>query len=166
MSGLILPGQGPNASSMCGVVHRPDRFVDALVSSGDLNRVGEGIRTVVNRSMQTHPMRGGSKGIDPEWKRRMMFCVEKFREMQGDLKWTTDRALSMLGAILSAHLDGRPCPLGARQERRTLWAPDRDLAHAGAIRVDDVALAPAGPSDGVESLAEYAEQHPLDDGEE
>ena len=152
-----------NAGDMCGLVHRPDSFVDGLLRGGDLERVAAGIVAVVDASFETHPMRGGSNRVTPEWTSRRDLCVQMFREMQGDLKWTTDRALSMLRPRLAARLDGRPDPLTSRGERRGLWAPDGGLAAREIIHVDDVALAPPGPDGGVESLAELKETLTLDD---
>jgi hypothetical protein len=159
-------GAAPNAETMCGLVHRPDPFVAALAGDPSLERVVRGINTIVDASFQAHPMRGGSKAVSPEWRRRMLWCVALFRELQGDLKWTTDRALSMLRPALAAHLDGRPSPVTRRGEGRALWVPDSALAAAGAIRVDDVALAPPGPADGVESLEELVPRLQLDDGDD
>ncbi len=144
----------PNASDMCGLVHRPDSFVAALTSGGDLERVAKAVVSVVDDSFVAHPMRGGSRRITPEWAARRDFAVALFRELQGDLGWTTDRALSQLRPALSARLSGAPWTPG---ERRALWAPDAGLAAGGLIRVDDVALAPPDP-DGVESLSDLKEK--------
>lgn len=142
---------------MTGVVHRSG-FAEALVLGGDLDRVARAIVEVVEDSFKSHPMRGGSNRNLPEWSSRRDFVVKTFRELQGDLKWTTDRALSMLRPALAAKLDGRPFHVGGRQERRSLWAPDSALARQDIIRVDDPALAPAGPAGGVESLEELKAQ--------
>jgi len=153
-------------SDMVGLVHRPDSFAEGLVSGGALARVAQAIVNVVDDSFLSHPMHGGSKSMSPEWKSRRAFCVATFRELQGDLRWTTDRALSMLRPCLLARLNGMPSPVAGRAERRALYAPDRGLVTQGSLRVDDVAYAPAGPEGGVESLAELKDQLKLDDSGE
>lgn len=135
----------PNRGDMFGLVHRPDSFVAALTGDGALERVVRAIKEVVDDSFATHPMRGGSKGCSPEWKARNQYVVEVFRQLQGDLKWSTDRALSMLRPALAAKLNGMPFHLGGRAERRSLYAPDQALAARGSIHIDDPAF--AAPSD-------------------
>lgn len=155
MSGVWLP---PNADDMVGVVHRPDPFATALTTNPALGRIVRAIVAVVEDSFRTHPMRGGSNRMTPEWERRRDFCVKTFRDLQGDLRWTTDRVLSAIGPELRAHLDNRPTTVTPRAEGRAMYAPDQFLASQGALQIEDVAFAPTGPEDGVESLAELKEK--------
>ena len=153
-----MPSRAPHAEDMTGLVHRPDSFVSGLAGSPDLKRVAEAIIAVVEASFESHPMRGGSNKNLPAWRERRDFVVKVFRELQGDLKWTTDRALSMMRPALLAHLEGLAFHVGRRQEGRAMWAPDQLLSSQGVIHVDDPANAPAGPSDGVESLDELKQK--------
>ena len=129
-----------------GVVHRADPFTVALVD-GSLARIAGAFTAIVDRSFASHSMRAADDGPrSPERMRRLEVLKKWFCVLQGDLGWTTDRALSELYRALAVELDGGKYE---PPKNRIFWSPDAGLVDAGLLGVDDPAdCDPSGaPSD-------------------
>lgn len=135
---MRLLGQSDAAAmnDQAGVVHRSRPFAEILCTNGPegLRRLAVAFEKVVKDSYVTHPMRHATTAED---RRRTRFLIETFRELQGDLSWTSDRCLSLLRDALDAKLSGRAWAPPTKQ--KTLWAPDGTL-----FEVRDPADEPAG----------------------
>lgn len=102
----------------------PKPFRSLLSNERDLHRVFEAVQCTIWRSFGTDIQREPFKQhkiTKPEIKRRFKICEAWFRRARGDLGYSLERTLDMMGHALRCELDGRsfdPTDTGPK-----IWTP-------------------------------------------